>query len=263
MTAVRTLLDDHVATLVLDGPGRGNAFSVEMMDDFAAAVSAVGRDPNVRAVVITGTGDAFSTGADFAAMPAFAAESGRGSLGVHAAIERIYSAFLAVDRLEVPTIAAVNGHAVGGGFGVALLCDIRIVSETGKIGANFVKLGIHPGMAISHLLPAAVGYEVAAELLYTGRLVQGPEAVSLGLARRCVPRDEVLPVAQALAAQIAAAAPLAVRATKKTLRNAARAQLSAHLHTEALAQALLMQSEDAKEGIDAMLTRRSPTFKGR
>jgi len=261
--SVHTEVDNHVATLTLDGSGRGNAFTVDMMEDFSSAVTAVGRDPDVRCVVITGTGNAFSTGADFAAMPAFAAESGRGSLGVHSAIERIYAAFLAVDRLAVPSIAAVNGHAVGGGFGVALLCDIRFVSERGKIGANFVKLGIHPGMAISHLLPEAVGYEVAAELLFTGRLVRGAEAVELGLARKCLPADEVLPAAQALAGQIAAAAPLAVQFTKRTLRNSARRGLPEHLHTEAIAQALLMQSEDAQEGIEAMLTKREPKFRGR
>jgi enoyl-CoA hydratase/carnithine racemase len=263
VSAVSTELDNHVATVILDGPGRGNAFSVEMMEEFSAAITEVGANPEVRCVVITGTGSAFSTGADFGAMPAFAAESGRGSLGIHHAIERIYGAFLAVDRLEMPSIAAVNGHAIGGGFGVALLCDIRIVSERGKIGANFVKLGIHPGMAISHLLPEAVGYEVAAELLFTGRLIRGPEAVALGLARKCLPAAEVLPAAQALAAEIAAAAPLAVQFTKRTLRNAARRAMPSHLHSEAIAQALLMQTDDAREGIAAMLTRREPHFKGR
>ena len=261
--AVRAEVSQHVATVVFDRPDRGNAFTLEMIDAFRETLARISGDPEIRAVVLTGTGRSFSTGADFTAMPAIAARSGlSGVLGIQRAIESLYDAFLAVDRLQVPTIAAVNGHAVGGGLGIALLCDIRIVAERAKIGANFSRLGIHPGMAISHLLPAAIGFEAAAELLYTGRLVRGAEAVELGLARRALPADQVLPAAVELAAEIAAAAPLAVQAIKRTLRGASRANLSEVLRNEAQSQALLMQSADAQEGIRAMLEKREPTFRG-
>jgi enoyl-CoA hydratase/carnithine racemase len=235
-----------------------------MLEAFRDGVGGLQAHPEVRAVVVTGAGKGFSSGADFTALGAWIGQSElSGPLAVHNAIEMLYEAFLILHRLEVPTIAAINGAAVGGGLGLALLCDIRIIAEDAKIGGNFARLGIHPGMAISQLLPAAVGYEAAAELLFTGRLVRGKEAVEMGLARRAVPRDQVLTEAHALAAEIAMAAPLAVRWIKRTLRNVAGRDLDATLQAESMAQTLLMQSKDAQEGIQASMARRDPQFKGR
>ena len=255
---------DHVVTITLNRPERRNAMSVEMLEAFRDGVSALEGDADVRAVVVTGAGKGFSSGADFSALGTWIGQSDLdGPLAIHNAIEQLYEAFLVLDRLEAPTIAAINGAAVGGGLGLALLCDIRIIADDAKIGGNFARLGIHPGMAISQLLPAAVGYEAAAELLFTGRLITGSEAVDMGLARRAVPADQVLTEAQALATEIAAGAPLAVRWIKRTLRNVVGRNLDATLQAESMAQTLLMQSKDAQEGIQASMARRDPEFKGR
>ena len=188
---------DGVAVLTLNQPERHNPFSPALVDAFAERMDELEarcRD-DVRAVVITGAGRAFCAGAAFDTMPTLAARSGLdGVLAIHAAIEAIYGSFVRLDRLEVPTIAAVNGAAIGGGFGLALLCDIRIVAERAKLAANFTKLGIHSGLAITELLPRAVGYEAAAELLLTGRTIRGTEAVEMGFARRAV--DFELPRSQ-------------------------------------------------------------------
>lgn len=261
--AVRVERDGAVATVVLARPERRNALSLDMVHTFEEVVRGLAEERELRAVVLTGAGRAFCAGADFTALGALAAQSGlEGPLAMHAAIERLYRAFLALDELGVPLIAAVNGAAVGGGLGIALLCDIRIVAEDAKIGANFSQLGFHSGMGITALLPAAIGYEAAAELLFTGALIRGREAVALGLARRALPADEVLPAAVALAQQIAESAPLAVRWMKRTLRTAARRDLPEALRAEAMAQALLLQSGDAQRGVGAMLSKKKPRFKG-
>jgi enoyl-CoA hydratase/carnithine racemase len=256
--------DDGVAVLTLNRPAERNAMSAELLDAFAARVDELGRDRAVRAVVLTGAGNAFCAGADFTALGDLGARSGvAGPAGGHAALRSFYAAFLGIDRLDVPTIAAVNGAAVGGGLGLALLCDLRIVARTAKIGANFARLGIHSGLGITRRLPELVGEERAAELLFTGALVDGERAAAIGLALEAVDATEVLPRALALASRIATAAPLAVRHIKRTLRACVRRDLEPVLELEAFAQAMLMQTEDAREGIAAVLGKREPHFKGR
>jgi len=259
------LLDicDHVATITLNQPDRRNPMTPELLDALPGVIETVATDPTVRAVVITGAGKSFSAGADFRTLAGLVQDSGiEGIAGVHAGIERLYAAFLPIAELEVPTIAAVNGAAVGGGLGIALLCDIRIVADDAKIGANFSRLGIHPGLGISGRLPRLIGHEAAAEMLFTGRLLRGREAAEIGLARRSVPTEDVLSTAHVLAQEIAAAAPLAVRAIKKTLRTSGTDDLGAVIRTEAMAQAILSQTADASEGIQAQMARREPRFKG-
>ena len=165
--------------------------------------------------------------------------------------------------LEVPVIGALNGHAVGGGFGLALLCDLRIAALEARYGANFTRLGLHPGMAITYLLPRLVGASAAAELLYTGRLIDGAEALRLGLLSRAVPAAEVLPVAMQLARQIAANAPLAVRLTKRTLRRSLEWDPRDAALYEALVQAETLATEDAAHGIDSLLRKELPVFTGK
>jgi enoyl-CoA hydratase len=237
----------------------------EMLDAFQAAVSEVEKNPEVRAVVLTGAGSAFCAGADFTLMPELLARTGlTGTIAFREAIPKLYGAFLTLDRLAVPTIAAVNGAAIGGGLGIALLCDMRIVSETAKLAVNFTRLGIAPGLGITALLPKAVGYERAAEMLFTGQTILGAQAASWGLAREAVPQEKVLPRALEIAEKVAAAAPLAVRQTKRTLRAlSGRNDLSAALELEALAQTVLGTTDDASEGIRAMLEKRDPEFQGR
>jgi enoyl-CoA hydratase len=174
-----------------------------------------------------------------------------------------YRLFLSVRDLPCPTIAAIQGAAVGAGLCVALGCDIRYVAADAQLGLNFAKLGLHPGMAATWTLPRLVGSAHAAELLYTGRSIDGTEAVRIGLASRVLPAAEVLPEAQKTARAIAANAPLAVRAIKRALARSGDASLEDQLQFEATEQARTFETEDAREGIAAIRDRRAPRFAGR
>jgi enoyl-CoA hydratase/carnithine racemase len=174
----------------------------------------------------------------------------------------MYEPFLSLLDIAVPVIGALNGHAVGGGFGLALVCDLRIGARDAKYGANFVKLGLAPGMAISYLLPRLVGVARANELLLTGRLIDGDEAERFGILNRAVAAGDVLPEALALARTIADNAPLAVRATKRAIQRGLELQIRDAAHLEAFAQAETLTTDDAREGIAALLAKRPPRFTG-
>jgi enoyl-CoA hydratase/carnithine racemase len=214
-------------------------------------------DAAARCVVVTGTGTSFSAGADFKST--FSREGAAPNERSYA----MYIPFLTLLDIAVPVIAAVNGHAVGGGFGLALLCDLRIGALDAKYGANFVRLGLAPGMAISYLLPRLVGLARASDLMLTGRLVDGREAEALGILNRAVAAEEVLPAAMQLARTIADNGPLAVRATKHALHRGLELHIREAAHAEAYAQAETLATDDAREGIAALLAKRPPKFTGR
>jgi enoyl-CoA hydratase len=249
---------DGIAVVTLNRPDNRNSMTAELLDGFAAALAHARADAGVRCLVITGRGSCFSAGADFKA------ELQRG--GSQLAHERsfaMYEPFLGVLDVDVPVIAACNGHTVGGGLGLALLCDIRIGCRASKYGANFARLGLHPGLAISYLLPRLVGASRAAELLFTGRLVLGDEAERIGLLGEAVDADQVLPRALEIAGAIAAAAPIAVRLTKRSLYRGLGWQVRDAAAQEAFAQAATLATEDVREGIQALLEKRDPRFQGR
>ncbi|GIW42406.1 MAG: crotonase [Candidatus Binatia bacterium] len=253
---------DGVRLLVLDDPERRNAMTARLLSDFSAAVAGLASDPEARVLVVTGAGKHFCSGADFRDPPASDPELPPG-LRFHASARATYGAFLGLLDLEIPTIAAVNGAAIGGGLGLALLCDLRVVAEDARLGATFATLGFHPGMAITYLLPRLVGLPRAAEILFTGRVLGGREALELGLANRCVPAAELLDAALGLAGEIAEKAPLAIRLMKRALYRALDFDPREAAEYEALAQALTLESEDAGEGIRALLEKRKPVFRGR
>ena len=175
----------------------------------------------------------------------------------------MYVPFLSLLDIEVPVIGALNGHAVGGGFGLALVCDMRLGALDAKYGANFAKLGFHSGMAISHLLPRIVGVPVAADMLFTGQLVDGARAAAIGLAHEAVAADAVLASAMQRARAVAVCAPEAVRLMKRALYDSAGWDPRRAARTEAFAQAATMRTEDAREGIRALLEKREPRFTGK
>ena len=258
--AVRYHAEGQVGVITLDRPDNRNSMTPELLDAFARASAAARADTvsaDRRAIVITGTGSCFSSGADFKST--LQRESG----APHERSYAMYAPFLSVLDLEVPVIAALNGHTVGGGFGLALVCDLRIGDARAKYGANFVRLGLAPGMAISYLLPRIVGLPRANELLLTGRLVDGTEAAALGILNRALPANEVLAHAMELATTIAANAPLAVRATKAAIRRGLQLAVRDAALAEAFAQAETVATDDAREGIAALLGKRDPVFTGR
>ncbi len=259
MTAVTYRAADRIGTITLERPDNRNSMTPELLDAFTAASAAARADTNVRCVVVTGTGASFSAGADFKST----LQRDGDLRAPHERSYAMYEPFLSLLDIAVPVIGALQGHAVGGGFGLALVCDLRIGAKDAKYGANFAKLGLAPGMAISYLLPRLVGIARANELLFTGKLVSGVEAEHLGILNRAVDSDEVLDEAMALAHAIAANAPLAVRATKAAIRRGLELHVRDAAHAEAFAQAETVGTEDAREGIAALLAKRVPVFTGR
>ncbi len=250
--------DPHVGEIVLDRPDNRNSMTPELLEAFGEAVTAAKADPGLRCLVVRGEGHCFSAGADFKSVVQL------DSAGLpHERSFAMYAPFLSLRTLEVPVLGALNGHAVGGGFGLSLMCDVRIAAADSKYGANFARLGLSSGMAISYILPRLVGVSRAAEMLFTGALVSGTEAAAMGLVSRALPAAEVLPHTRALAATIAANAPLAVRLIKKTLYDGLDWDPAAAARIEAGFQAETLATDDAKEGMAALLEKRTPEFHGR
>ncbi len=251
---------DHVCEITLNRPENRNSMTPDVLDGLASAVAQAKADPEVRCVIITGKGKSFCAGADFRS------NIQRSTAGAQLPNERsfaMYAPFLSVLEIEVPVIGALNGHAIGGGLGLAVVCDLRVANREARYGANFVQLGLHPGMATTYILPRLVGLPRAAELLLTGRLLSGEEAAQFGLANYAVAPDEVLPRARALAREVASAAPIAVRLTKKSLYRHVDWDPRAAAEWEAALQSRTLETEDSREGVKALLEKRPPQFKNR
>jgi enoyl-CoA hydratase len=259
--------DGDVVTLTFNQPERLNAMTEAMGEAFADTVAGLRDDESLRAVILTGAGRAFSAGGDLDMIEGKAMQ-GRAAPGlarrtIRDSMRSFYKLFLSVRDLPVPTIAAINGAAIGAGLCVALGCDMRLVSDKARLGLNFTKLGLHPGMGASWTLPRLVGPAVAAELLFSSRLLDGAEAARIGLANRALPPEEVVPAARALAREIATCAPLANRALKRALDRSLHATLEDQLSFEASEQAIHFEGEDVHEGISAVREKRDPRFRGR
>ena len=257
--------EDAIVTLTFNDEARRNAMTRQMGEAFRDRVRALAGDPDLRAVVITGSGSAFSAGGDLDMIEDLARQARRGDAraSVQAFMRSFYELFLSIRSLPVPTLAAINGHAIGAGLCVALACDIRYIAREAKVGLNFTKLGLHPGMGASWTLPRLVGPAMAAELLYTSRVVQGVEAAAMGLASRCLPAAVVLSATLAVAREIAGCSPVAIRSLKKGLAHSPGVDLDAQLDFEAAEQAVCFESEDMLEGLAAAQERREPKFGGR
>src|SRR5262245_36754177 len=181
MAEAAVLLDikDHVAEITLNRPENRNSMTDDVLEGLRGAVARVREDADVRCVIVTGRGTSFCAGADFKTQ--VQRDDGSGRTLPNERSFAMYAPFLSMLELEVPVIGALNGHAVGGGLGLALVCDLRVANAEAKYGANFVRIGLHPGMASTYLLPRLIGLPRALELLLTGRIVTGREAAELGL----------------------------------------------------------------------------------
>ena len=250
---------DLIGMISLNRPDHRNAMTPELLDAFSEAIAEARGDQKIRCLVITGRGPCFSAGADLRSSMQ-RSDSGKPSRDASFAM---YEPFLQVLDVEVPVIAAMNGHTVGGGFGLSLLADIRIANVDAKYGVNFARLGIHSGLGISYLLPRLVGAAHAAELLFTGKLIRGDEALRIGLVTHAEAAEEVLPTAMGLARAIAGSAPMAVQQMKASIRRGLRWEIREAALDEAGLQAASLSTEDAKEGVSAILEKREPDFTGR
>ncbi|MFC5728029.1 MULTISPECIES: enoyl-CoA hydratase/isomerase family protein [Nocardioides] len=248
-----------VALLVLHQPETRNAMSEEMTRSWVAAIDHLAADPSVRVVVVTGEGDGFSSGGNLSWL---VSEPDATVDQLRSRMLPFYRAWLSIRRLEVPTIAAINGPAIGAGLCLALACDIRYAARGARMGVPFTKLGIHPGMAGTYLLPDVVGAAAARDLFLTGRLLDADEALGLGLVSRVIEADGFRAEVLAVAAQVAGAAPIATRLTKTALQRG-HASVEACLDWEALAQPVTLATADLLEGVRAAQERRTPQFEGR
>ncbi|WP_431895996.1 enoyl-CoA hydratase/isomerase family protein [Nonomuraea sp. bgisy101] len=250
--------DDGVVLLTLNRPDRRNSMTDGMTAAWAETIGALASDREARCLVVTGEGSAFSSGGDLS----WLAE--RGDETVPALRDRMlafYRTWLSIADLEIPTIAAVNGPAVGAGLCVALACDLVYAADEAKLLAPFTSLGLHPGMAATYLLPSRGGINLARELLLTGRTISGQEAAREGLINRSFPKADLLPKTLEIARSVAANAPIATRLTKIALKPAHN-DLDEALKWESLAQPVTMTSNDMLEGLTAHRERRVPKFTG-
>ncbi len=251
---------DHVATITLNAPERMNTISGPMLETLSSSLVAADRDPAVRAIVLTGAGRAFCAGLDLRA------QSSGGGLGVGASpgeFELRDAPPIVLHNVDTPTICALNGGAAGYGMDLALGCDIRVAGESGKLAPAFTKRGVLPESGGTWLLPRLVGYAKAAEIAFTGRTLSAKECLELGLVNRVVADAELPTAANELALEIAANAPLAVRATKRMMRMAESETFEQNVHHVFLQLLPLFRSEDFKEGMTAFLEKRAPNFTGR
>ncbi len=256
--------DGPVAILTMMRPDAMNALGeLGDGDAFAAACAALNADRSVRCAILTGSGRAFSAGGNVKAMKerqgAFAGSPAEIREAYRNNIHRIARALYG---LEIPLISAVNGPAIGLGCDVACMGDIRIASETAKFGVTFLKLGLIPGDGGAWLLPRAIGMSRAAELLFTGDVIDARTAEAWGLVSRVVPGDALMPEALALAQRIAAQPPQALRLAKTLLKQGQNTTYDAILEFSAAGQALMHHTADHEEGVAAILEKRAAQFKG-
>lgn len=254
------LVDQHdgIVTLTFNHPENLNAMTVAMGDEVTDVVHALNQDHSARVLILTGAGRAFSAGGAKGNLQSRTAGGG----GNSESPKTFYKRYLSLRQLEIPTIAAINGPAVGAGFCIALACDMRIAAANARMGLNFVRLGIHPGMAGTFTTPRIVGLAKACEVIFTGKLYTGDEAFALGLVNRVVPPEKLMDEAGALAREIASNAPIAVRLAKRALYRGEADLLEAAIEVESEYQAHTWTTEDAKEGITAMTEKRAPKFRG-
>ena len=254
---------NHIATITLNRPDNRNSMTPDVLVGLSEAVAKVRSDSNVRCVVVTGRGKSFCAGADFKSQRTASDDSSGTYVAPHERAFATYGHFLSLLEIEVPTVAAMQGHAIGGGLGLAVVCDLRVANRDARYGANFVRLGLHPGMATTYLLPRLMGVPRATELLLTGRIISGAEAAEMGLVHYAVDAAEVLSRANELALEIATAAPLAVRWTKQSIYRGLDWDPTTAAQLEAHVQSRTMETEDCREGIAALLGKRAPKFQGR
>jgi enoyl-CoA hydratase/carnithine racemase len=246
--------DGHVAVIEFDRPPH-NFVSVELIRDIADALEAVDAAQDLRASVLCSVGKNFSAGADLAS------PTGVGGSGMQG-VNPLYEEAVRVFSARKPVIAAVQGAAVGAGLGLALAADFRVVAPEARFAANFVKLGFHPGFAITVTLPRVVGEQRAALMCLTGRRIKGDEALAWGLADELVPLDQVRDAALRLAREIAEAGPLAVVSTRATLRAGLAEAVRRQTDHELKEQTWLRATADFAEGVRSVNERRIGVFTG-
>ena len=253
---VSATLDGHVALVEIHRPPH-NFFDDQLIGDLATAFETLDNEPACRAVLLASDGKSFCAGADFSKRRAEGSELASGSTS------SLYENAVRLFACKKPIVAAIQGAAIGGGLGLALAADFRVVSPDARFAANFVKLGIHPGFGLTHTLPRLIGVQRASLMFYTGRRISGEEAVAWGLADVLADTDHLRVTAKNLANEIAECAPLAVQSTRATMRRGLAEAVRAQTSHEFAEQSWLIRTEDHLEGVHAVAERRQGKFHAR
>ena len=258
---LKFVVEEAVATITLDRPDKLNAFSDEMLDAWLAALEECRTRDDIRVVVITGTGRAFTTGGDIEGFGSSASNTAAAmKRRVSAGIQRLTQT---IAEHEKPVIAALNGIATGGGLDVALACDIRFAAESARFAETYVRMGLIPGGGGAYLLPRIVGAAKALELLWSGDFIDAREAERIGLVNRVVADAELMTETHKFARRVAEGAPLAVQLIKRLVRMGADKDLATGLELAAANMPIVRSSEDHLEAIAAHREKRKPNFKCR
>ena len=250
--------DGNLGWIRINRPERLNAFVDDMRDQLDEALLELDGDPDIRCVAIIGVGRAFSTGGDveYMAELAEAGDSARFEELVRTGIRVVRR----IDDMRKPVIAAVNGAAAGAGASLALACDLRVASQNASIGLTFTRVGLHPDWGGAYYLPRLIGSALAAELVFTGGMINARRAERLGLFNRVVPADDLEGSVRGLAGQIAGGPPEVIADARQTLRRSLAAELDEILELEAAAQLRAFQSPEFDEGVQAFIEKRAPRF---
>ena len=255
--------EGHIATITMNRPETMNALNIQMLQEMVAAIDEIARNDDVRVVVLTGAGRVFCSGADIS-------EGGKASglsgtpVEMHHNVRNSYQKVaLGLQRLDKPTIAMVNGAAVGAGCDFAFACDMRVGSEKARFRNGFVRVGLIPGGGGTWLYTRLMGLGRGREFLFTGEFLEAEEAEHIGVLNKIVPAEDLERETMELAQKIANNPPLAVQMSKMMAYKALESDLEAALEQAAACQALALSSEDHREGVDAFIERREAQFKGR
>jgi len=250
---------DGIATVTLNRPDARNALDLVMREELEATLAGLEAEPAVRVLVLRGAGEHFCAGGDVKFMRASRMSASEGQQRV----EAMNRAILALARFRTPTIAMVDGYAVGAGCNLALACDLVIASDRARFGEVFARIGLIPDGGGIYLLPRRVGLARAKELVFTAEIIEAADAEQIGLVNRVVPIGELAAQIQALARRIAAGPPRAHAMAKSLLNRSFALDLETSLAWEGLAQGMMIESEDHREGLAAFFEKRSPRFTGR
>ncbi len=252
--------EDHVAVITLNRPEEKNAFSNEMIGQWEKRLVDVRTDDDVRVAILTGSGDTFCAGGNIKEM----AEGSLTSWTMKRFLwEGVHRVLLAMEDLDKPVIAAINGAAMGAGLDMSLMCDMRICSDTAKLAESYILMGLVPGDGGAFLLPRVVGLPKAMELLLTGDVLAAEEALRVGLVNRIVPSEKLMEETFRLAKRIAEKPPQAVRMMKRAVYQGATSTLRGHLDYISSQVSLLSETNDHREAARAFLERRKPVFTGK
>ena len=255
---------DRVLTITLNRPEKLNAVINEMLQELRDAVMEGEADPDTRCIVITGAGRAFSSGADLTHFKKFIEETKRTGSLVESINQELLNRFtIEIGGMSTPMIAAVNGAAVGFGFTLAINCDVRIASESARMGAIFLRVGLTPEFGSTYNLTRLVGIARANELVFTAKIIEAQEAKEIGLVNQVVPQGELMPATMEMARTIAEFSPIAMGYAKRNLRKGMDGSLAAQSYEEIMANRICRVTSDYEEGVTAFLEKRQPEFRGR